>query len=242
MAKQRTYRHEYKFLIDERDRADLFYRIRNLISLDPHVGENGKYWIRSVYFDDWRDSCYFDNEDGINERAKYRIRIYNASDKRITLERKSKKNGMTCKEAAGLTREECDLFLRGTPIPMNDARWEEAPEVLKQFNILILSRGFRAKTIVEYERTPFIYDMGNVRITFDENISSSMDVRHFFERDAMRYPVLQKGQLLMEVKYDEYLPTFIRDNLDTGKLRQISFSKYYLGRKYTVPCVGGRLQ
>ncbi len=231
MEKQRTYRHEYKFLIDERDRADLFYRIRNLIPLDSHVGKNGKYWIRSVYFDDYRDSCYLENEDGINERAKYRIRIYNASDERITLERKSKKNGMTCKEAARLTKEECELFLNGQALPMTGERWEEAPEVLKQFNILVLSRGFRAKTIVEYERTPFIYDMGNVRITFDENISSSMDVRHFFEKDAMRYPVLSKGQLLLEVKYDEYLPTFIKDNLDTGKLQQISFSKYYLGRK-----------
>ncbi len=242
MEKQRTYRHEYKFLIDERDRADLFYRIRNLIPLDSHVGENGKYWIRSVYFDDFQNSCYLENEDGINERAKYRIRIYNASDERITLERKSKKNGMTCKEAAKLTKEECNLFLDGKALPMSGSRWEEAPAVLKQFNILVTSRGFRPKTIVEYERTPFIYDLGNVRITFDENISSSMDVKHFFEKDAMRYPVLRKGQLLMEVKYDEYLPTFIKDNLDTGKLQQISFSKYYLGRKYTIPCVGGRLQ
>lgn len=238
MEKQRQYRHEYKFLIDEREKAQLYYRLKNLIPLDAHAGEDGHYWIRSVYFDDYRDSCFYENEDGINERAKYRIRIYNVSDEKIQLERKSKKNGMTCKESAPLTREQCELLLRGASFPIEDGY----AEVLKQFLVLVMSRGMRAKTIVEYERIPFIYRLGNVRVTFDRNITSSMEVGRFFEKDNLRYPVLAKGQQLMEVKFDEYLPAFIRDNLEIGRLQQTSFSKYYLGRKYTVPCAGGRLR
>lgn len=242
MEKQRKYRHEYKFLIDERDKTKLYYRLKNLIPLDANVGGDGCYWIRSVYFDDYRDSCFYQNEDGINERAKYRIRIYNASDKRITLERKSKKNGMTCKESARLTREQCDMLLCGIPLPMGTPEAEHYPEVLKQFLVLMMTKGMRAKTIVEYERIPFVYSAGNVRITFDRNISASTDIGHFFEKENQRYPVLSKGQQLMEVKFDEYLPAFIKDNLEIGRLQQTSFSKYYLGRKYTVPCAGGRLQ
>lgn len=242
MERQRQYRYEYKFLIDERQRAELYYRLKNLIPLDANAGERGSYWIRSVYFDDYEDSCFHQNEDGINERAKYRIRIYNVSDAGIRLEQKSKKNGMTCKESASLTRAQCDLLLRGNTLPMHTREAQKYPEVLKQFLVLMMSRGMRAKTIIEYERIPFIYRAGNVRITFDRNITASMETGRFFEKDTLRYPVLAKGQQLLEVKFDEYLPAFIRDNLETGKLQQTSFSKYYLGRKYTVPCAGGRLK
>lgn len=242
MEKQRKYRHEYKFLIDEKDKMKLYYRLKNLIPLDANTGEDGSYFIRSVYFDDYRDSCFYQNEDGINERAKYRIRIYNASDARIQLERKSKKNGMTCKESARLTRKQCELLLKGIPLPMGTPEAEDYPEVLKQFLVLMMTKGMRAKTIVEYERIPFIYPAGNVRITFDRNISASTEIERFFEKDTLRYPVLAKGQQLMEVKFDEYLPVFIRDNLEIGRLQQTSFSKYYLGRKYTVPCAGGRIR
>ena len=149
---------------------------------------------------------------------------------------------MTCKESARLTREQCELLLRGIPLPMGTPEAEKYPEVLKQFLVLMMTKGMRAKTIVEYERIPFIYPAGNVRITFDRNITSSTQIERFFEKDTQRYPVLAKGQQLMEVKFDEYLPAFIRDNLEIGRLQQTSFSKYYLGRKYTVPCAGGRLQ
>jgi len=106
----------------------------------------------------------------------------------------------------------------------------------------MMTKQMRAKTIVEYERIPFVYKNGNVRITIDRNMTSSMEISGFFDKDNMRYPVLGKGQQLLEVKFDEYLPTFIRDNLEIGRLQQTSFSKYYLGRKYTVPCAGGRLR
>lgn len=242
MEKQRTYRHEYKFLIDEKDKTELYYRLRNLIPLDPNAGEEGRYWIRSVYFDDYRNSCFYQNEDGINERAKYRIRIYNVSDERIRLERKSKKNGMTCKESASLTRQQCDMLLRGVPLPLDTPQAGQYPEVLKQFLVLMMSKGMRAKTIIEYERIPFVYPAGNVRITLDRNITSSLETARFFEKDNLRYPVLARGEQLLEVKFDEYLPTFIRDHLEIGRLQQTSFSKYYLGRKYTVAQAGGRLR
>lgn len=240
--RQRTYRHEYKFLIDEREEALLYYRLKNLIPLDAHAGEQGHYWIRSVYFDDYRDSCFRQNEDGINERAKYRIRIYDVSDRSIRLERKSKKNGMTCKESAPLTRAQCEMLLKGIPFPLDLQDPASCPEVLQQFLALMRFRGMRAKSIVEYERVPFVYPEGNVRITFDRNMTSSLQTDCFFEQDNLRYPMLSRGQLLMEVKFDAYFPSFIKEKLEIGRLQQTSFSKYYLSRKYTVSCAGGRLR
>lgn len=242
MEEERKYRHEYKFLLDAKEGAKLYYRLKNLIPLDENVRQAGSYWIRSVYFDDYRNSCYQENESGINERAKYRIRIYNVSDKRIHLERKSKRNGMTLKESADLTREQCEMLLAGRPLPVFGEQQQEQPEVLKQFCALMMTKGMRPKVIVEYERVPFVYREGNVRITLDRNITSSTQVQRFFERDTLRYPVLSKGRQLLEVKFDEFFPGFIRQSMETGKLQQISFSKYYLGRKYTVPCIGGRLK
>lgn len=238
MENKRKYRHEYKFLIDERQKAQIFYRLKGLLPIDSHVSEKGSYRISSMYFDDYRDSCYQQNESGINERSKYRIRIYDISSI-IRLERKSKKNGLTSKDMVILSREQADALLAGKTLPM-DA--ENQPLMLQQFQALMLSKGFRPKTIVEYERIPFIYDQGNVRITLDMNLTSSMELDRFFEKDRLRYPVLPKGQQLLEVKYDEYLPTFIKEQLELGTLSQTSFSKYYLCRKYSLPCKGGRLR
>lgn len=233
---EKKYRHEYKFLIDARKKALLIERLKNLIPADSHSGPEGRYWIRSVYFDDIYDSCFNENEGGTNIRAKYRIRIYNVSGDQIRLERKSKQNGMTCKESAKLTREQCDKLISGEGFPIS----EDMPLVLQQFLVLMKTRVMRAKAIIEYERTPFIYNDGNVRITFDDNISSSLETDRFFEKENSRYPVLSAGQSLLEVKYDEYLPSFIKNSLEIGSLMQTSFSKYYLGRKYTIMTRGGR--
>ncbi len=242
MEEQRKYRHEYKFLIGADEQVSLYFRLKGLLSLDPHAGKEGRYWIRSVYFDDYLDSCFYQNEDGVNERAKYRIRIYNVSDRAIHLERKSKKNGMICKESAELTREQCALLLKGIPLPMREPEMAAYPEVLRQFLVLMRTKGMRPKAVIEYERIPFVHEAGNVRITFDRNISSSLEVQRFFEKDNVRYPLLAPGRQLLEVKFDEYLPSYIKERLETGTLQQISFSKYYLGRKYTVSGIGGRLR
>ena len=109
---ERKYRHEYKFLIDRRQEAILNERLRNLIPLDSHTNENGKYWIRSAYFDDMYDRCYNENDAGVNERAKYRIRIYNGNSDRITLEKKSKSHGMTHKDSVVLSKKQFDDIMR----------------------------------------------------------------------------------------------------------------------------------
>lgn len=222
------YRHELKYMISAAQIPLLKSRIAGLMQLDPHAGEDGIYTIRSLYFDDYHNRCYYENENGTDPREKYRIRIYNHSDQRITLECKRKERGKTLKTACPLTRQQTEQLMRGEPLPLS----ETLPPLLRKFVVEMKTRGLRPVVIVEYERIPYIYKNGNVRVTFDTQIASSSDVRDFFAETLPKRPVMPVSQQLMEVKFDEYLPDFIYRNLNLSQLRQTTFSKYYLCRKY----------
>lgn len=224
------FRFEQKYLMNATDITLLKSRAASLLRLDSHV--KGQYYeIRSVYFDDMDNTCFMKNEAGTDERAKYRIRIYNHSDERIVLEKKIKKNGKTRKKSALLTRQQCDIFLRGENLSLDAKEFATYPELLKQFCVLVATRRMQPKVIVSYDRIPYVYKSGNVRVTFDLNISASKNFEAFFEKNLPKVPIQAAGRHLMEVKYDEFLPRFIRQSLELGNLRQTTFSKYYLCRK-----------
>ena len=234
-------RHEYKFLVDEKKIALLESRLGMLMPKDAHVSQKGYYQIRSVYFDDEYNTCYQKNEAGCDPRAKYRIRIYDGSDAVIRLEKKVKQNGKTRKYAASLTKEQTQRLLQGKILLSgeNQARdFASAPPLLQQFVMLQRTRNLKPKVIVVYDRVPYVEKNGNVRVTFDKNISASTDFAHFFDADMRKLPIMQAGQHLMEVKYDTFLPCVLRETLDTGRLRQETFSKFYLCRKYMLQKTG----
>lgn len=224
-------RHEYKFQIDEKDIALIKARVGKVMQKDAHAGQQGFYQIRSIYFDDVADTCYYQNEAGTDPRAKYRIRIYNAQDTSIRLEKKVKQNGKTRKYTAPLTREQADFLISGESLSMEAQVFETYPELLREFLVLMRTRHMQPKVMTVYDRIPYVDARGNVRVTLDRNISASTDFAHFFEKDLKKEPILPPGRHLLEVKYDEFLPAHIKAGLDLGHLRQITFSKYYLCRK-----------
>lgn len=223
------YRHELKYQVTAGQIALLKNRIDHLLPLDSHVAETGTYSIRSLYFDDYENRCFYENENGTDPREKFRIRIYNASTERIHLECKRKERGKTHKTSCPLTLEQTKLLMQGKPIPNISGQ----PPLLQKLTMEMLRRRMRPVVIVEYDRIPYVYPNGNVRITLDTNISSSSAVERFLDETIPKRPVLPLGQQLLEVKYDEYLPDFIYRNLQLNSLRQTAFSKYYICRKYT---------
>lgn len=227
----KKYRHELKYLTSLTEAVIVEARLKGLLKKDPHVGSKGYYHIRSLYFDDYRNTCYKMNEAGVDNRVKYRIRIYNCMDEKITLEKKIKVHGMTRKVSTPLTRSQCELFMKGRNLSMKQEEFAAYSPLLKEFVVWIAVRLGRPKVIVAYDRVPYVYPHGNVRITLDKNIQTSKDFSHFFEEDMQKHPILPKGSLLIEVKYDEFLPGVIKERLETGKLRQTTFSKYYLCRR-----------
>ncbi len=203
-------------------------RLAGLLLPDPHAGKDGVYNIRSLYFDDYYDSCLRENEAGTDPREKFRIRIYNHSSERISLELKKKVRGKTQKLSCPLSEEQCRGLMEGRP----PAVGAETPALLNKLGVQMRTKLMKPKVIVEYERVPYICPLGNVRITMDENISSSGRTDLFLEERIPLRPVLEAGQHVLEVKYDEYLPDAVYRTIQLAGLRQTAFSKYYLCRKY----------
>lgn len=230
MAKksERKMRHEIKYAISAAEVAMIQNRINGLLSPDSHAGLNGSYSIRSLYFDDYANCCFYGNENGTDPREKFRIRIYNHSTERITLECKRKERGKTLKTACPLTIEQTKMLMAGRVLPDIAAQ----PPLLKKLTAQMLLRRLRPVVIVEYDRIPYVYRDGNVRVTLDTNIASSKAIGSFLDERIPRRPIMPAGRQLLEVKYDEFLPDFIYRNLQLDNLQQIAFSKYYLCRKF----------
>lgn len=219
------YRVENKYLVSDLDLSIIAQRLQTVMHQDIH--QNGScYEIRSAYFDDIFDSCMDENDAGIDYRKKYRVRIYDPVVSPIKLEIKEKTHGFTKKTSCSITAEEWESIYHDK----EDLCFSErAP--LNELILLRKSVRMLPKVLIVYERSAFVCETGNVRITFDRNIMASREVDSFFdERVHGLVPVLPKGMHVLEVKYDELLPDFIAKQLEIGKLRKTAFSKYYLGR------------
>jgi hypothetical protein len=218
-----------KYLVSDVHLAMLKSRLNGIMNEDPHVGKGGTYLIRSLYFDDLDDTAFSENENGTGRREKFRIRIYNGSMERISLERKSKVYDKIRKKVCVITREQYDILVRDDA---DKSIRPEYPQLMQDVLSLYHIRRLVPRVIVEYERRPFIYRNGNVRITFDRNVRSSMDLDSFSDERINARPVMPVGLHLLEVKYDEFLPDHIYRSLAIDSLRLETYSKYYLCRKY----------
>lgn len=223
-------RHELKYLVSNGEMAMIMNRVDYLLQKDLHAKQAGVYSVRSLYFDDYENRCFCENENGTDPREKFRIRIYNHSTEKITLECKRKERGKTYKTSCPLTIEQTQMLMQGKVLP----NIGEQPPLLQKLTLQMLTAQMRPVVIVEYDRIPYVYQLGNVRITLDTNICSSSAVTEFLEPKVPKRPVMPLGQQLLEVKFDEYLPDFIHHNLQLHSLQQTAFSKYYLCRRYTL--------
>ena len=228
------YRVEDKYIVYEDQIAYLRERLKDLMVRDANsIG--GSYLIRSVYFDDKSDSSVYEIESGIDDRSKIRIRSYNADDSFIRLEEKTKKSGFTHKQSARISGE----TVRGLIEHPSVAEAYMASRYLLNEDGFLFRKVFAAMNsrllhpvnIVEYEREAFVEKNGNVRITFDRNIGASTDVGSFFDKNIRAVPAMEAGAHVLEVKYDELLPDYIRKIIDFGSLQRCAFSKYYYARQ-----------
>ena len=224
---EKKWRNELKYVCAKEELIQIEYSIKNLCRLDSHADENGMYRVRSLYFDDYQNTCLWENENGITPRKKYRIRIYNENADCIFMECKHKERDMTKKVFCRINKEECENLIQGRFWVPGDS--QEA--VLKYFCAEMALKAFRPKVIVQYERTAYIYPVGNVRITFDRNISMSASSKDFFAQCLPVRPVMPTDYHILEVKYNGMIPDFIYNTLQVSDLRQTNFSKYYISRR-----------
>ena len=221
------YRVENKYIVTEACMRYLQSRLENLMGYDRFHPDGESYQIRSAYFDDIFDSFIAENEDGTDNRQKYRIRVYERDFSEIHLECKSKNRGFVKKQKEVISEADCLRYIDGGDVLANTG--------LKQrvYAMWQLSR-LRPVQIVQYERVAMVEKAGHVRITFDRNIEGSSEVSRFFQNDIYGMPAFESGLHILEVKYDEILPDHIRKVLREVDLRRTSYSKYYYTRRNQV--------
>ena len=219
------FRHEWKYEINLSDMIALRQRLRAVARPDPHAA-GGRYIVRSLYFDDFTDKALREKLDGVDRREKFRIRYYNGDPSLIHLEKKSRRGGLGSKDMAVLTQAEAQAIVDGALDWMPSDRRELVVELYSK-----MRRGLRPKTIVDYTREPFTYAPGNVRVTLDYNIRTGLGCTDFLNPDCVTVPA-GDAPMILEVKWDGFLPNAIRDAVQLPGRRVSVFSKYAQCRVY----------
>lgn len=218
------YRHEVKHVINYSDMLSIKSRLDAVAKPDPHTVD-GTYTIRSMYFDNNYDKAFRENRSGVSQREKYRIRYYNGDKSLIHLERKSKNSNLGLKSSCILTEEECEKLLEG------DFSWMPSSEhtlVHDLYNAMIFDV-IKPTSIVDYVRRPYIFEAGNVRVTFDYDIKTTKNVDDFFVPDCPRLPA-EDNPIILEVKWDNFLPDIIKSCVTENGVRSTAYSKYVASR------------
>lgn len=218
-------RHEWKHRIDTAGLLALRARLGAVLQRDPHA-LGGSYQVRSLYFDNLADKALREKLESVNHREKFRLRFYNGDLSLLMLEKKTKTNGLCGKAQTPLSVEEARALLEGRHQELGNSS-----PLLGELRRKMDSQGLRPKAIVEYTREPFLYGPGNVRVTLDYNIRAAHSPAGFLDPGCVILPAAD-APVILEVKWDAFLPDLVRDLVQLPGTRTSAFSKYAACRLY----------
>lgn len=222
-------RHELKYHLDFMQYQSLRKKLGLVLQLDHHAGPDGRYHIRSLYFDDFRNSALFEKQAGVARRKKYRMRIYNYSDEFIKFERKTKLDHYVMKDWTRLTREEADKMIAGDVEFLADSE----DRLLKAFYLECRRNLLRPVVLVDYHREAYVHPVGNVRITFDMGLHTSLGAVALFDRDSPTMGVDEEYNIILEIKFDDALPQHILGLFPSTIRPRSAIGKYVICREST---------
>jgi|GEM_PF-158697 len=218
-------RKEKKYVISSHTALNLSAKLSKVLHGDRHNGDDG-YQVRSLYFDTVSDKDYYEKEDGLLCRQKIRFRIYSTDDQFVKLEKKEKEGDFQCKRSLSLPKEVVGEFISGNyeRLLTNNEKFAE------ELYLDMITNCYVPKCIVEYNRKAFIVPENDIRITIDSNIRATECNFDIFSNEINCYPVCHPDDVTLEVKFNGFLLSYVKDLLDTCKKTQISNSKYCLAR------------
>ncbi len=199
-------RHELKYPLTFIEYRVLKRKLATVLKLDSNGRADGRYHIRSLYFDDFRNTALFEKQAGVARRKKYRIRIYNCSDQFIKLERKTKLDQYVFKDWVKITREDADRMIAGDVSFLTNTK----NCLLRDFYLECRRNLLRPAVIVDYFREAYIHPVGNVRITFDSGLHTGLGSVSFFSSKCSTTGIHGGHDMILEIKFDEVLPLHIR--------------------------------
>ncbi len=222
----KTYRHELKFLLSMVEYEQLKRLLGALLVRDENMKQDSDYYIRSLYFDTPENKDYNDKMVGVAQRKKIRLRIYDVSADIIKLEIKNKENDYSVKETMHISRREAMMFLQGD----YHALTEYDNEISRKAYFYLSTYAYMPKVLVDYEREAYLLPVENIRLTFDKRVRAFRGNGLFEQRNAF-VGVLAPEYVILEVKYDQYLPAYVERMLSSINMQRMSISKYCMARQ-----------
>jgi hypothetical protein len=222
-------RFELKYVISLQQAERFKTALRRYVVPDQHGQDNGRYTLSSLYYDSPDLCCYRENEQGLKFRRKLSIRRYETNevftdDSPVFLEVKQRYDRVTQKRRTVLPYREALRLCNDRQIPGNGlgdkALLDEIYVFLWQYNL-------RPVSLVRYDRQAFIgteYDRG-LRVTFDTSLSFQAHQLHLHEQ-SVSLPMLPASSVVMEIKVNERIPTWLTDMIAIHNLQRVGVSKY----------------
>lgn len=226
--KKTEYRTELKHIITLMDAQIIRSRLHPILQLDSHAGPDKRYFIRSLYFDTVEDKALYEKIEGVAVREKFRIRFYDHNTHFIRLEKKRKRNGSVSKESVLLKKEQVEAILQGDPSSLLKA----SEPLCQEFYVKLRTERLLPKVIVDYYREAYTCHWGNVRVTLDSDLRSSIGSCDLFNPQSINTHSMDPGLCILEIKFDHYLPDFIRDIVQLNNCMATAVSKYVACRNY----------
>jgi hypothetical protein len=222
----KVYRHELKYYLNKQKAFELIKIISNFMNKDEFNGENGEYFIRSLYFDTYNNLDYYNKLIGVSERKKIRLRIYDFDAKKVKLEIKNRYGPYMMKETVTISSEDATILISGNSNNLLNYQSNITNSIYKLMHHTL----YRPTLLVDYEREAYTYPFDNIRITFDKNIRVNNYDFNLFNNKINMTPMLESDVFILEVKYDHMIPSFLLNIISTITAQRSSISKYCLGR------------
>ena len=218
-------RHEQKYYINQREYLLLKNSLKHLMKRDEFSDKDGCYHVRSLYFDDVYDTSLYEKNYGVFSRQKYRIRIYNRSDNVIKLECKSKYGEFISKESKNISKDNYHALMN------NDISFMEKEfGLLNKFYTRNACTRLNPKVIVDYEREAYVIPAGDVRITFDKDLQAGFNTNDIFDNNVSTVNVLENSLIVLEIKYNDFIPAYLQSILNLSSHTRCAISKYVMCR------------
>jgi len=225
---KKQWRYELKYYISHLHKNLIVSMISNLLEEDKHLINKSSYFVRSLYFDNQVNKGYFEKIHGLNNRKKFRMRIYNLNDVNVKFQIKHKRNNKILKETSIITREDA--------IKIQNCEYE----TLLNYKNKILNKAYSEfkkdfyvpVVLVDYKRLAFCHSLNNIRITFDTVLSKDETNLDLFNKEILKMPVSNHKFVVMEIKYNRFLPNWIKRLISIQGLPRHAISKYCLSRTY----------
>jgi len=228
MSDIKVFRHEMKYFINYHEYIVLRSKLKKVMKVDKYADKNGDYHIRSLYFDDYNDTALFEKQLGILNRKKYRIRIYNLSDKVIKLEKKSRHGQYIHKKSCILDKLTVDDILNYKYEAINSID----SSLAREFYLDLKTKLYRPKVVVDYVREAYTLEYNSIRITFDKFLSTGLNNTGLFNQELPTIGAIDEKMFILEVKYNNFLPSYIKSIIQMQSSQKLAISKYVYCRKF----------